>query len=155
GYRRVVPSPDPKKIIEAKEIKRLLNEGFVVIACGGGGVPVVRKPKGLEGVEAVIDKDLASERLATEIGADTLLILTDVDGVYLNYGRPSERMLDEVGLAEIEKYAKQGYFPPGSMGPKIQAAVRFLQHGGKRVVITSPKFALGALKGRGGTTIRR
>lgn len=155
GYRRVVPSPDPKKIIEAKEIKRILNEGFVVIACGGGGVPVVRKPKGLEGVEAVIDKDLASERLATEIGADTLLILTDVDGVYLNYGRPSERMLDEVGLAEIEKYAKQGYFPPGSMGPKIQAAVRFLQHGGKRVVITSPKFALGALKGRGGTTIRR
>jgi carbamate kinase len=155
GYRRVVPSPDPKKIIEAKEIKRLLNEGFVVIACGGGGVPVVRKPKGLEGVEAVIDKDLASERLATEIGADTLLILTDVDGVYVNYGRPSERMLDEVGLAEIEKYANQGYFPPGSMGPKIQAAVRFLQHGGKRVVITSPKFALGTLKGRGGTTIRR
>jgi carbamate kinase len=155
GYRRVVPSPDPKKIIEAGEIKRLLNEGFIVIACGGGGVPVVRKPKGLEGVEAVIDKDLASERLASEIGADTLLILTDVDGVYVNYGRPSERMLDEAGLAEIEKYANQGYFPPGSMGPKIQAAVRFLQHGGKRVVITSPKFALKALQSGGGTTIRR
>jgi carbamate kinase len=155
GYRRVVPSPDPRRVIEAGEIRRLVREGFIVVACGGGGIPVFRKSGRLEGAEAVVDKDLASERLASEIGAETLLILTDVDGVYLNYGRPSQRMLDEVGTAEIEKYMRQGHFPPGSMGPKMQAALRFLRHGGRRVVITSPKLALKALQGRAGTTVRR
>lgn len=155
GYRRVVPSPEPKRIVEAKEIRKLVRQGFVVIAAGGGGVPVVRKKGKLEGIEAVIDKDLASERLATDIGAGTLLILTDVDGVYVNFGHPSRRMLDDVGIAEIQKYEEQGHFPPGSMGPKIRAAVRFLQSGGKRVIITSPSLALRALEGRRGTTIRR
>ena len=155
GYRRVVPSPEPKRIVEAKEIRKLLRQDFVVIAAGGGGIPVVRRKGKLEGIEAVIDKDLASEKLATDIGAGTLLILTDVDGVYVNFGHPSRRMLDDVGTAEIQKYEEQGHFPPGSMGPKIKAAVRFIQNGGKRVIITSPSLALRALEGRAGTTIRR
>jgi carbamate kinase len=155
GYRNVVPSPEPKSIIEADEIKRLVNQGFVVIACGGGGIPVVRKSGKLRGVEAVIDKDLASEKLATGIGAETMLILTNVDGVYLNYGRTSQRMLDDVSPEELEKYAKQGHFFPGSMGPKIKAAYRFVTSGGKRVVITSPSLSVKALMGSAGTTIRK
>lgn len=155
GYRRVVPSPDPRKIIESDQIRRLVKDGFVVIAGGGGGIPVVRKNGKLHGIEAVIDKDLAAEKLARDVGADTLLILTDVDGVYLNYGRPSQKMLDDVGAKDVKKYMKQGHFPPGSMGPKIKAALRFLDNGGKRVVITSVRFAVKAMEGRGGTTIRR
>jgi carbamate kinase len=155
GYRKVVASPDPKRIIESGEIKKLLDSGMIVIAAGGGGVPVVRKNRRLEGVEAVIDKDLASERLANDIGADTLLILTDVDGVYVNYGRSSQRLLDEIGMAELRKYDSQGHFQPGSMKPKIMAAIRFIEHGGKRVIITSPRFALRSLDDGVGTTIRR
>jgi carbamate kinase len=155
GYRKVVPSPDPERIIEAGEIRKLVSEGFTVIACGGGGIPVVRKPGGLAGAEAVIDKDLAAERLATGIGADTLLILTDVDGVYLDYGKPSQRMLKEAGPADVRRYMGQGHFPPGSMGPKVMAAMRFIEHGGSRAVITSAGSAMKALRGRAGTTIRR
>lgn len=155
GYRRVVPSPDPLKIIESGEIKKLVKEGYIVIAGGGGGIPVIRKNGRLHGVEAVIDKDLAAERLASDIGADTLLILTDVDGVYLNYGRPSQKMLDEVGTSELEKYYVQGHFPEGSMGPKIRAALRFIHHGGKRVIITSVSLAQKSLGGKGGTVVRR
>lgn len=155
GYRKVVASPDPKRIIESEEIKKLLDSGMIVIAAGGGGIPVVRKNRRLEGVEAVIDKDLASERLASDIGADTLLILTDVDGVYVNYGRSSQRLLDEIGMAELRKYDSQGHFQPGSMKPKIMAAIRFIEHGGKRVIITSPQFALRSLNDGVGTTIRK
>ncbi|MFC2143812.1 carbamate kinase [Candidatus Aenigmatarchaeota archaeon] len=154
GYRRVVASPEPRRIIESNEIKKLVQEGFIVIAGGGGGVPVVRRRGKLEGIEAVVDKDLASEKLAIDIGADTLLILTDVDGVYLNYGRPSQRLVKEANLREVEKYAEQGHFAAGSMGPKIQAAYRFVKNGGKRAIITSPSFALRALGGSRGTTIR-
>lgn len=155
GYRKVVPSPDPKEIVEAGEIKRLVEEGFIVIACGGGGIPVFKTPKGYEGAEAVIDKDLASERLATPLRADTLLILTDVDCVYRDYGTPKKKPLHRLTVQEAEKLYKEGQFPPGSMGPKILASVRFLRHGGKRAIITSPEKAVLALKGKAGTQVKR
>lgn len=155
GFRRVVPSPDPKKIIESREIKKLVNDGYIVIASGGGGIPVVRTKGRLEGIEAVVDKDLAAEKLASDIGASTLLILTDVDGVYLNYGRPSQKILDDVTPNDMKKYMAQGHFPAGSMKPKIRAAIRFLENGGKKVVITSTELAVKALEGKAGTTIRR
>lgn len=155
GYRKVVASPDPEKIIESREIKAMLENGIIVIAAGGGGVPVARKRGRLMGMEAVIDKDLASERLASDIGADTLLMLTDVNGVYLNYGRPSQKLIDEAGPEELRKYNRQGYFQPGSMGPKIRAAIRFVEHGGKRAIITSLPLVLRSLKGSSGTTIKK
>ncbi|MCD6147547.1 MAG: carbamate kinase, partial [Thermoplasmata archaeon] len=133
GWRIVVPSPDPISIVEAEAIKKLIDSGVIVIAAGGGGIPVVRSEKGsIEGRKAVIDKDLASERLATEIGADVLLILTDVDAVYINYGSENQKKLGKVSLKEVEEYYRQGQFPPGSMGPKILAAIRFLENGGKK-----------------------
>ncbi len=153
GYRKVVPSPDPKEIVESREIRKLADEGFLVIACGGGGIPVFRKGNALSGAEAVIDKDLASERLATSLRADILLILTDVDCVYRDYGTPKQKPLRKLSLAEAEKFYKEGQFPPGSMGPKILASVRFLRHGGKRAIITSPEKAVLALKGKVGTEI--
>ena len=153
GYRKVVPSPDPKEIVESKEIKKLVQEGFVVIACGGGGIPVFKTPHGFRGAEAVIDKDLASERLATSLGAETLLILTDVDCAYRDYGTRKQKPLKRLSLREAESLFKQGLFPPGSMGPKVLAATRFLRHGGKRAIITSPEKAVLALKGRAGTEI--
>ncbi|HJW96989.1 MAG TPA: carbamate kinase [archaeon] len=153
GYRKVVPSPEPKEIVESREIKRLVQEGFVVIACGGGGIPVFRTPHGFSGAEAVIDKDLASERLATSLGAEILLILTDVDCAYKDYGTPKQKPLHKLSLREVESLYKQGQFPPGSMGPKIVASIRFLKHGGKKAIITSPEKALQALKGKAGTEI--
>lgn len=155
GYRRVVPSPEPLEIIEAGEIRRLLGLGFIVIAAGGGGIPVVRKRKRLEGVEAVIDKDLASERLATPLKAGTLLMLTDVDSAYLDYGKSSRKRISHASLKEIREYYSQGHFPPGSMGPKVLAAMRFLERGGKRAVITSPGKAVKTLGGKAGTTITK
>jgi carbamate kinase len=163
GYRKVVPSPEPIGIVEAKEIRRLVKEGFVVIACGGGGIPVFRTRSGYEGAEAVVDKDLASERLATSLGADILLMLTDVDSAYLDYG--TSKPLRKLSLKKAESLYRQGQFPPGSMGPKILASIRFLKYGGvkpegvsgrlpsKRAIITSPEKALLALKGKAGTTI--
>jgi len=153
GYRKVVPSPEPKEIVEYREIKKLSQEGFIVIACGGGGIPVFKTSHGYVGAEAVIDKDLASERLATSLRAEILLILTDVDCVYRDYGTRKQKPLRKLSLQEAEKLYKQGQFPPGSMGPKILAATRFIRHGGKRAIIASPGKAVLALKEKAGTEI--
>ena len=156
GWRIVVPSPDPKAIVEADVIKNLLDSGVIVITAGGGGMPVVeRKGWGLDGREAVVDKDLSAERLAEDIGANVLLILTDVPYVYLNYGSEKQRALKEVKLEEMRKYYEDGHFPAGSMGPKVLAAIRFLENGGERAIIADIDHAWEALKGETGTHITR
>jgi carbamate kinase len=149
GWRLIVPSPQPVTIVEAPVVKRLLEEGNIVIAAGGGGMPVVLKDGKIDGREAVVDKDLASERLATEIGADLLLILTDVPHVYLE----KDQIIQRATLEEMEKYYQMGFFPPGSMGPKIFASIQFLKNGGKRVAIASIDKAWQAAKGKEGTQI--
>jgi carbamate kinase len=153
GFRRVVPSPDPKTILEADAIGALVEQGFTLIAAGGGGIPVVRRGKRWAGVEAVIDKDLSAERLASDIGADTLLLLTGIDRVAVNFGTPDERPLSTVTAEEARELLEEGQFPPGSMGPKITAAIRFIEHGGARAIITSPRRALAALAGNHGTQV--
>ena len=156
GWRRVVPSPTPLRTIEAGMINRLVESGSVVIAAGGGGIPIyIDHRKWYEGIDAVIDKDLASALLASEIGAGVLSILTSVDAVAVNFGTPQQRPLREVPLAEIKKLHAEGQFPPGSMGPKIQAAIKFLESGGDVVTITSFENAAKALKGEAGTRIVR
>ena len=154
GYRRFVPSPDPKAVVENDAIRVLVDHESVVIACGGGGIPVIRQGTRLQGVEAVIDKDLAAERLATSIRAESLVILTDVEGVYLDYGKPDQRLLSNVSPNELEIYAQKGYFAKGSMGPKVEAAIRFLRNGGKRAVIANLGDLGGAIKGSAGTQVR-
>ena len=155
GYRRVVPSPTPLDIIEKETIIRLFETETVVISVGGGGVPVIREENGeLRGVEAVLDKDRTAALLAKILGVETLLILTDVDKVFINYAESDQRALDKVTVQECRKYLAEGEFPSGSMGPKIESAVSFLQDStGKRVVIASLEMAEEALKGRAGTTI--
>lgn len=153
GWRRVVPSPIPLEIVEATAINSLLEKGFIVVSVGGGGVPVVREDGRLRGVEAVIDKDYASSLLARSIKADLLLISTAVEKVSLNYGKPNQKLLDRVSLAEIRDYYTQGHFPAGSMGPKIQAAIQYLEAGGKEVIITSPENIARALRKETGTHI--
>jgi len=154
GWRKVVPSPDPKEIVEREAILNLIDSGVVVIACGGGGIPVVRRGEGrLEGVEAVIDKDLAAQRLAQDIGADLLLILTDVESVMIRFGQPDQVALREVSVAELKSYREEGHFPDGSMGPKVEAALRFVEGAGKTAIITSLGSAHEALKGKIGTRI--
>jgi len=155
GYRRVVPSPTPLDIIEKETIIRLFETGTVVIGVGGGGVPVIREENGeLRGVEAVLDKDRTAALLAKILGVETLLILTDVDKVFINYAKSDQRALDKVTVQECRKYLAEGQFPSGSMGPKIESAVSFLHDStGKRVVIASLEMAEEALKGRAGTTI--
>lgn len=154
GYRRFVPSPDPKEVVEGEAIRVLVENESVVIACGGGGIPVIRQRTRLQGVEAVIDKDLAAERLATSIHAESLVILTDVDGVYLDYGKTDQRLLSNISPSELETYAQKGYFAKGSMGPKVEAAIRFLRNGGKRAVIANLGDLGGAIKGSAGTQVR-
>lgn len=154
GWRRVVASPTPLRTVEAETIKRLVESGTIVIAAGGGGIPVyVDEQKGYEGIDAVIDKDLASAVLAREIGADVLCILTSVDAVAVNFGQPNQRYLGRVTLAEIRALFDEGHFPAGSMGPKIRAAIKFLEGGGRVVTITSLKNALNAVRGDAGTRI--
>ncbi len=155
AYRRVVPSPRPIEIVEWRVIHKLVAAGHVVIACGGGGVPVVRENGRLRGVEAVIDKDLASERLATALGAHVLLILTDVKRVALRYGTPQQLDLERLTLEEAKRHLQSGEFPPGSMGPKIEAAILFLENGGERAIIASLEQAKEALEGQAGTEIVR
>jgi carbamate kinase len=159
GYRRVVPSPEPVAILERSAIRRLVFGGEfqpeVVIAAGGGGIPVVMRNGRYEGVEAVIDKDLAACVLACDIQEKLLILLTDVDRVYLNYGTERSKALDHLTVEELERYENEGHFPPGSMGPKVEAAVRFLRHGGERVIITSPELLEAALDGRAGTHVSR
>lgn len=155
-YRRVVPSPDPIAIVERVPIKRMVDEGVVVIAAGGGGIPVIRREDGrLEGVEAVIDKDLAGEKLAEVVGADIFLNLTDVERVKLNYGKPNEKDIDRMTVAEAKMYLEEGHFLPGSMGPKIVACIRFLESGGEKAIIASLNKAIEALEGKTGTLISR
>ena len=152
GCRRVVPSPKPKKIYQWREIKRLMElGGWIVIACGGGGIPVIKEGKRLSGVEAVIDKDLASSKLGEQIGADILVIATDVEKVALHYGKPEQEILEKVSITEAKKYLKEGHFPPGSMGPKVEAVINFLESGGKQAIITSIEKINDALKGKAGT----
>jgi len=162
GVRRIVPSPDPVKIIEAEAIKDLLGKA-VIIACGGGGVPVVRDKihvtgkksmPGLYGVDAVIDKDIAAAELARTLRADLFIILTDVDAVYINWLKPNKRMaLKRMNMKEAKEHLEKGEFPVGSMGPKIEASVRFLKKGGKKVLITDIDRLADALRGKGGTII--
>jgi carbamate kinase len=154
GYRRVVPSPIPKKIIELDVIKLLVQSGYIVIAAGGGGIPVIRNEQGdLEGVEAVIDKDLGSSLLARNLGADTFIISTAIDSVYLNFGEGNQRPIRRSTLPEIKRYLAEGHFKPGSMKPKIEAIIQFLENGGEKAIITSPENLLRAIKGEAGTTI--
>jgi len=152
-YRRVVPSPEPLRIIEGKIIKRLVESGVVVIASGGGGVPVFLNNRGeIVGVEAVIDKDLAGEKLCEAISADIFAILTDVEKVALNYGTRNQKDLDVVLVKEAKKYIKEGHFKPGSMKPKVEACIRFLEYGGEKAIITSIDKLEDALLGKAGTT---
>jgi carbamate kinase len=155
GYRRVVPSPRPVRIVEAGVVKRLALDGVIVIAAGGGGVPVTEAGEDLRGVDAVIDKDLSTSLLARNIGAERFINLTQVDAVYLNFGKEDQKALREVTLEEIMEYRQQGHFPPGSMGPKIDAAIEFLEAGGREVLITSPELIGEAEEGRAGTRIYR
>ena len=155
GWRRVVASPVPVEIVEIDAVKQLMAAGLVPITVGGGGIPVIRKADGtLEGTAAVIDKDLASEKLAEDIDADVLLILTAVESVSINFRKPDQKDLDKVTVAEVKEYMAQGHFAPGSMLPKMEAAVRFAESkAGRRAVITSLDKAVEALNGTAGTTI--
>ena len=154
GYRRVVPSPFPRKIVEMDSVSNLVNSGINVIACGGGGIPVIRKPNGdYEGIDAVIDKDLASRLIATELGVDLLVISTGVPNVAINYGTPNVKQLGRVDVATLEQYMAEGHFPAGNMGPKIQAVIDFIKAGGKEAIITSPENLGDAFKNGSGTHV--
>jgi carbamate kinase len=154
GWRRVVPSPRPLQIVEIDAIRKLVDLGVVVIAAGGGGIPVSRQWDGtLHGVEAVIDKDLASSLLGRLLEVEALVIVTGVERVALHFGKPEQRDLSEATASELERWLQEGHFPPGSMAPKIQAAIEFVRAGGKFVSITSPERVREALEGRAGTRI--
>lgn len=154
GWRRVVPSPVPKEIIEKKLFKTLLSMDFIAIGAGGGGIPVIRKEDGeIRGVEAVIDKDRTSALLANEIGIDVFVILTEADNVYLNYKKADQKSLGEITLAEMERFVLAGHFPDGSMGPKVEAAMSFVRNGGKKAIIANLFKLQDALAGKSGTTI--
>ena len=155
GWRRVVPSPLPKDIVELVSVKTLIEAGVIVITVGGGGIPVIDAGNGVyRGVAAVIDKDFASSLLASEIKADLFLIATAVEKVAINYGKPNQKWLDKITLAEAKQYLAEGiHFAKGSMAPKIQAVVRYLEAGGKEALITNPENIGRALKGETGTWI--
>ena len=157
GYRRVVPSPIPKRIVELKVVEQLVNAGDIVITVGGGGIPVVETPNGLKGVAAVIDKDRSSALLAESIGADMLIILTAVDRVCINFNKPDQKELPTMTLAEADKYIGEKQFAPGSMLPKVQSCIEFVKnntHGGTALITSLQKAAL-ALKGETGTVITK
>jgi carbamate kinase len=153
GWREVVASPQPKEIVETAAIKKLIDSGFTVVACGGGGIPVIKEGGGLKGVAAVIDKDFASSLLAKEIGAELLLISTAVEQVALHFNTPQQRSVAKMTVAEAEQYIQEGHFAAGSMLPKVQAAVRFIQNGGQRALITDPPNIGRALAGETGTWV--
>ena len=154
GWRRIVPSPYPIEIVELDSIKQLIDAGTVVIACGGGGIPVVERSDGsIRGVEAVIDKDYASSMLASEINADLFVITTNVNKVAINYGRVEEHLLSEVSVTELIDHQSDGQFPVGSMGPKVDAAITFVQGGGSMSIITDIDNLSSAIKGKTGTLI--
>ncbi len=147
GFRRVVPSPQPVTILETPAIRALLEAGQVVVAAGGGGVPVVRSESGFRGVDAVIDKDYAAQQLATSLAADALVLVTGVESVLLHYGTPEQVPIHEMTVSEAEGYLEVGEFPEGSMGPKVRAATRFLRKGGEVAVITTPLLVYASLEG--------
>jgi carbamate kinase len=153
GYRRVVASPLPVSIVEKREIKKLIEMNFIVICCGGGGIPVIREGRRFSGVDAVIDKDLASAKLAEEVDVDVFLIATDVQGVALNYGKKTQEFLRSLTTRQATRFLAQGHFPPGSMGPKIEAVVQFVRKTGKRAIIASIDNIESAVKGASGTEI--
>ncbi len=155
GYRRVVASPKPLTIVEKREIQKLIEDDFIVICCGGGGIPVIREGRAFQGVDAVIDKDLASAKLAEEVGVDIFLIATDVEGAALHFGKPEQKFLRSLSLEQADRYLKEGHFPAGSMGPKVEAAVQFVKSGGKRAVITSIQGIEDAVAGKAGTEVTR
>lgn len=156
GFRQVVPSPKPINVLETNTVKTLMNAGSIVITVGGGGIPVVQKPEGLQGVAAVIDKDFASEKLAELINADMLIILTSVEKVAINYGKPNVTWLDSLNAKEVEQYTKEGYFEAGSMLPKVQAAVMFANSkSGRTCLITSLEKALDGIQGKTGTVFKQ
>lgn len=153
GYRRVVPSPDPKVIAERSAIRALVDDGFVVIACGGGGIPIIEVGTQALGVEAVIDKDLGGQRLATLIGAHIFVILTDVPGAFLSYGTPKQEMISEITSGKLKNYLRNGEFKEGSMAPKVEAAIRFVESGGELAIIADLGSLIEALDGKTGTRV--
>ncbi len=153
GYRRVVPSPQPIEIVELEVIKELVENGVLVIACGGGGVPVIWKNGRLEGVEAVIDKDRASALLASSLGVELFVISTDADYVYVDYKKPSQSPIRQSTVSELQAYLSAGQFPPGNMGPKIESVLRFLRAGGEKAIITSCDNLRNSIAGSAGTQI--
>ncbi len=156
GWRRIVPSPKPIRIVEKDTIRYLLRRGQIVIACGGGGLPVIELEDGqLDGVEAVIDKDYASAKLANQLEMKKFIILTNVDRVSINFGKPDEQPMDNITLDDAKFFLEEGQFPPGSMGPKMEAAIDFLENGGEEVIITDISLAEEAVAGNAGTHILR
>lgn len=153
GFRRVVASPKPVTIIEKREIERLIESGFTVICCGGGGIPVVRNGRAFNGVDAVIDKDLVSALLATEIGADLLVIATDVEGVLADFNTPDQRLISQMHINDARDFLAENKSGKGAMGPKVEAALKFIQSGGKRAVITSIEAICDSVQGKAGTQI--
>jgi len=153
GWRRLVPSPRPKKIIGIEAIKAVFERGFVPIVSGGGGIPVIDEDNALKGVDAVIDKDLSAALLAQELGLERFIILTDVDGVYLDWEGAKRKRVENLSIREAKRYFLEGQFPPGSMGPKIEAALDFIASGGKEVIIAKPEDLASAIEGNAGTRI--
>lgn len=154
GYRRVVPSPKPINIIEKDAIRTLIDAGFVVIAVGGGGIPVIKADNGTyAGVDAVIDKDFATSLLAEQIQADSLIMTTGVPKVFINYGKPNQKALETINLSETKQYMEENHFPKGSMLPKIEASLKFLEKGGTKVIITNPESLKDAISNHAGTHI--
>jgi carbamate kinase len=153
GYHRLVVSPNPVTVVEKREISRLISMDFIVICCGGGGIPVVREGRRFSGVDAVIDKDLASAKLAEEVGVDIFAIATDEKGVALNYGTADQTFLPTVTVSQAKDYLKNGEFPPGSMGPKVQACISFITKGGEKAVITHLEDIHKAVEGNAGTHV--
>lgn len=155
GWRRLVPSPVPQSILGSDVIKSLTDEGNIVIAAGGGGIPVSKTPDGkYEGVEAVIDKDSSAFKLAMEVEADTFMVLTDVTNVYVNWGKPDQKALESITLDEAKQYVKEGQFAAGSMGPKVQAAIEFAAQGGRAIICSLDQADL-AMEGKAGTSVRK
>jgi len=155
GWRRVVPSPDPKQIVEQDAIRSLVDSQVIVVSTGGGGIPVIQENGELRGVEAVIDKDLAGQRLARDVNASVFLMLTDVDAAHINFGQPDEQKLGRITVEKAKQYMEEGHFAEGSMAPKVLAGIRFVEGGGERAIIASLEQATKALAGAAGTQIVR
>jgi carbamate kinase len=148
GFRRVVPSPEPLGILEAEAIRGIVDAGMIVVACGGGGVPVAMSPDGYVGVDAVIDKDLAAARLSSALGVDVLALVTSVPAVQLEHGTPREHDLHDLAVDDAERYLAEGQFAAGSMGPKMTAAIRFIREGGRAVAVTTPDLLAATMTAR-------